>query len=126
MKILIIDDDVSATVALKSLLMTKGNFEVDVAYTGRDGLDQMVTAPCDLLVLDVMLPNFSGIEVCRAMNADERLKHIPVVLISVLPINSADFSKMMEDFKVMPFVKGMIEKPFTLDELVMEIEKAMR
>jgi len=124
MRILIIDDDMSAVTTLKALLMSQPDFSVDVAYGGREGLDKMqAEAPYDLLILDIMMPDFSGIEVCKAMNANEKLKNIPVLLASALPITSRELGEMLEEFKALKVVRGALEKPFVLDDLLAEIKK---
>lgn len=124
MKILIIDDDVSAATTLKALLMSQEGYEIDIAYDGRKGLDAMNSnAAYDLLILDVMMPDFSGIDVCKAMAQNEKLKKIPVLLASALPITSKELEELMNEFKTLNVVRGALEKPFVLDELLSEIKK---
>ena len=124
MKILIIDDDVSAATTLKALLMSQEGYEIDIAYDGRKGLDAMNSNPAyDLLILDVMMPDFSGIDVCKAMAQNEKLKKIPVLLASALPITSKELEELMNEFKTLNVVRGALEKPFVLDELLSEIKK---
>jgi DNA-binding response OmpR family regulator len=124
MRILIIDDDISAATTLKALLMSQESFEIDMVYAGREGLDKMIAnPPYDLLILDVMMPDFSGIEVCRAMSANEKLKKIPVLLASALPITSKELSSLLEEFKALNVVKGALEKPFVIEDLLAEIRR---
>lgn len=124
MRILIIDDDVSAATTLKALLMSQENFEIDVSYAGREGLEKMIAnPPYDLLILDIMMPDFSGIEVCRAMSVNEKLKNIPVMLASALPITSKELSDLLAEFKALNVVKGVLEKPFVVEELLAEIHR---
>lgn len=124
MKILIIDDDVSAATTLKALLMSQEGYEIDIAYDGRKGLDAMNANPIyDLLILDVMMPDFSGIDVCKAMAQNEKLKKIPVLLASALPITSKELGELMNEFKTLNVVRGALEKPFVLDDLLAEIKK---
>lgn len=124
MRILIIDDDISAATTLKALLMSQEAFEIDTVYAGREGLDKMIAdPPYDLLILDIMMPDFSGIEVCRAMSANEKLKQIPVLLASALPITSKELSDLMEEFKALNVVKGVLEKPFVIGDLLSEIRR---
>ena len=124
MKILIIDDDVSAATTLKALLMSQEGYEIDITYDGRKGLDAMNANPIyDLLILDVMMPDFSGIDVCKAMAQNEKLKKIPVLLASALPITSKELGELMNEFKTLNVVRGALEKPFVLDDLLAEIKK---
>jgi len=123
MKILIIDDDVSAATTLKALLMSQDGYEIDITYDGRKGLDMMITNPgYDLLILDVMMPDFSGMDVCKAMAKDDKLKNIPVLLASALPIASRELAELLDEFKNLN-VKGALEKPFVMDDLLATIKK---
>jgi len=124
MKILIIDDDISAATTLKALLMSQEGYDVDVVYEGQKGLEMMVTTPTyDLLILDVMMPDFSGIDVCKAMAQNEKIKNIPVLLASALPITSKELGELLNQFKSLVNVKGALEKPFVLDDLLAKINK---
>jgi DNA-binding response OmpR family regulator len=128
MKILIIDDDVSAATTLKALLMSQDNLDIDTAYGGKEGLAKMLAASpaFDLLILDVMMPDFSGLDVCKAMNADDKLKTIPVILASALPIASHELQDLLNEFKALNPIKGVLEKPFVLDDLLAEINKIVK
>lgn len=123
MKILIIDDDVSAATTLQALLNQQG-YSVEVAYNGQEGLSKMMADPTfKLLILDIMMPDFSGIDVCKAMSSNETIKNIPVLLASALPITSRELSELLSQFKSLANVKGALEKPFVFDDLITEIHK---
>ena len=124
MKILIIDDEISAATTLKALLMSQNDYEIDIEYGGRKGLDRMMANPgYDLLILDIMMPDFSGIDVCKAMAQNEKLKTIPVLLASALPITSKELEGLLNEFKALNVVKGALEKPYVLEDLLAEIKK---
>jgi len=124
MKILIIDDDISAATTLKALLMSQDGYEIDTVFGGQAGLDQMLANPgYDLLILDVMMPDFSGIDVCKAMAQNDKLKKIPVLLSSALPIASKELGELLNEFKALNVVRGALEKPFVLEDLLAEIKK---
>lgn len=124
MKILIIDDDISANTTLKALLMSQEGFEIDTAYSGQEGLAKMTADPSyNLIILDVMMPDFSGIDVCRAMAANPKIKNIPVLLASALPITSKELGELLNEFKSLSTITGALEKPFILDDLLTEIKK---
>ena len=122
MKILIIDDEISAATTLQALLKNSG-YDSEVAYDGKTGLKKMTEDSYDILILDVMMPDFSGIDVCRAMSKDDKLKKIPVLLASALPITSRELSELLNEFKASNVVKGAIEKPYVIEDMVEEIEK---
>ena len=124
MKILIIDDDISANTTLKALLMSQEGYEIDTAYSGKEGLAKMATEPnYDLVILDVMMPDFSGIDVCKEMSKNDKIKNIPILLASALPITSKELGELLNEFKSLSNIKGALEKPFVLEDLLVEIKK---
>jgi DNA-binding response OmpR family regulator len=123
MKILVIDDDLSAATTLKALLLSQDGFMVDTATSGQEGLEKMRANAYDLLILDVMMPDFSGIDVCKAMAKDEKIKNIPILLASALPITSKELTELLDEFRALCNIKGAIEKPFILEDLLAAINK---
>jgi DNA-binding response OmpR family regulator len=124
MRILIIDDDVSTTTTLKALLLSREPFDIDVAYGAQEGFDKMLKNPLyDLIILDVMMPDVSGMDVCKAMNKNDKLKNIPVLLASALPITSKELHELLEEFKELAVIRGVLEKPFVIDDLLEKIKE---
>ncbi|MCX6794597.1 MAG: response regulator [Candidatus Falkowbacteria bacterium] len=129
MKILIVDNDTSTVTTLKALLLSQEvPFEIDTAYGGQEGLDKMVAHPdYDLVLLDIMMPTISGMDVCQQMMKDYRLREIPVLLMSSsLPIPPGEFQESLQKFSPLSVVKGVIEKPFVIGDLLAEINKVAR
>lgn len=119
MKILIVDNDINTVEVLQASLLRKVNYEIDVAYSGEEALEVMKkNGHYDLLILDIMMPKINGLDVCELMMKDEKLKNIPVLLISALPIASTSFQESLEKFKELKLVKDVLEKPFEIDNLV--------
>lgn len=81
-RILAIDDTPSNLLTLGSAL--SGEFDVQIALSGREGLGLAKASPPDIILLDVMMPEIDGYEVCRLLKADPQLSAIPVVFISAL------------------------------------------
>ncbi len=123
MKILIVDDDINSTVTMKALLMSQDGFEIDIAHNGPSALEMMAEKKYDLIFLDIMMPNFSGLDVCRSMGGDEKIKDVPIILSSALPISSLELKDMLEEFKNSCRVTGVLEKPFSLEKMLEEINK---
>ena len=82
-KILIVDDEPSITVPLK-FLMEQNQFEVMVVHSGNDALDAIENFMPDLVLLDVMLPNVDGFQVCQNLKSDPQRKTIKVVFLSAM------------------------------------------
>lgn len=128
MKILIVDNDPSTVTTLQALLQNEGSFQIEVAYSGQEGLDKMTANPnYDVVLLDIMMPQISGMDVCKAMIQNPRLQRMPVLLMSsALPIPPAEFRESMEKSDELSVIKGVLEKPFTTADLLAQIYKVAR
>jgi len=124
-KILVVDNDININGLIKSVLETKKGYTVDFVLGGKEGLKKMKTDHYDLVLLDLTMPEVSGIDVCKFMSHDEDLVKIPVIIVSAMPINSKEFQKENDDFQSLPVVKGLIEKPFEVADLLKEVEKVL-
>jgi two-component system sensor histidine kinase/response regulator len=81
--LLVVDDDAANRDVLSRRLKRQGH-EVRTANNGRDALQLMRTTPFDIVLLDIMMPDMDGYEVLGRINGDERLRHIPVIMISAI------------------------------------------
>src|SRR5262245_60231529 len=81
---LVVDDIEDNRFALSRRLARQGYLNVTTAADGRQALELLNSRPFDLVLLDIMMPNVNGYEVLAAMKADERLRHIPVIMISAV------------------------------------------
>ena len=79
--ILIVDDEPTARTLLR-LILVRAGFRVVEATNGYEALDRLNETAVDLVLLDVMMPGMSGIEVCEKIRADEKTAVIPVLLLS--------------------------------------------
>ncbi len=80
-KILVVDDDPALIKLLTSLLNTQG-FDVATAADGLDAMVQVKNYAPDLIILDIMMPEINGYDVCRNLKMDNKYKHIPVILLT--------------------------------------------
>ena len=81
-KLLMIDDDPDFVSGIRSILTTAG-FEVDVAYTPKDGLQSLQTKQYDLLLLDIMMGRGAeGIMIARKLRKDVKLRELTVLIIT--------------------------------------------
>ncbi len=83
-KILIIEDDPFLSEMYSVKLTQTGEFEVDVAADGKEGLGKVKTDRPDLVLLDIVLPKMDGFEILKTIKDDPQLKEIPVVLLTNL------------------------------------------
>ena len=115
-KILIIEDDVKISKLLETELKFE-NFDVDVSFDGRDGLSKATYQKFDLMLLDLMLPKMSGIEVCKRVREKS---DIPIIILT---------AKDEISDKVVGFDYGAddyLTKPFSIEELIARIRALFR
>ncbi len=115
-RILVVDDEPQIRRALRVGLAGRG-YDVQLAATGEEALDQAAVSPPDVVVLDLMLPGLSGLEVCRSLR---EWSQVPVIVLS---------AKDEERDKVEALDLGAddyLTKPFGMDELLARIRVALR
>lgn len=79
-KIVHIEDDEDLVGLVKVIL--RGRYELASALTGEEGIKLIQQVKPDLVLLDLMLPDMNGLEVCERLQADEQTCHIPVIIVS--------------------------------------------
>lgn len=82
-RILVVDDEPDFCLIVQGQLEKEG-FEVDLAYNGVEGLEKVQADPPDAIVLDVMMPEKDGYEVCKELKEDENYCDIPVLLLTAV------------------------------------------
>src|SRR5688572_1321890 len=120
MLVLVIEDEVDLATTVEYNLKAEG-FQVRLAHTGRQGLAAATAEPLpDVIVLDLMLPDLSGTEICRRLRDQERTRDIPVVMCT---------AKGEEIDRVVGFEVGAddyVVKPFSVRELILRIRALLR
>ncbi len=125
--ILVVDDEQETTLQIKRALSGNLDYVVDSSCDGKEALGKLREAEhYDLLVLDILVPKLNGIEVCEFMIQDQKLKQIPTLLISILPLSSDDFKRSLSKFKEFEVVKDILEKPFSDGDLLLKVEKIIK
>jgi DNA-binding response OmpR family regulator len=118
-RVLIVDDDPDIQ-RLVSYNLTQAGFEVTTAENGRKALDSVHKHPPDLIILDLMLPDIDGMEVCRTLRQGENSRRIPIVMLT---------ARSEEIDRVIGFELGAddyVMKPFSPRELVLRIKSIFR
>jgi len=82
-RILVVDDDPLSRRLLEKRLLQEGH-DVLTAAGGTEGLTTLASTPCDIVLLDILMPDLDGFEVLEQIKADVSLRHIPVIMISGL------------------------------------------
>jgi two-component system cell cycle response regulator len=118
-KILVIDDLPENVFILQDRLIQEG-YEVITAYDGNGGIDKAYSTLPDLILLDVMMPDISGFEVCKTLVNDEKAKHIPIILVTA----KAGAEDTKEGLEAGAF--DYIKKPFNRVELMARVKSALK
>jgi two-component system, OmpR family, phosphate regulon response regulator PhoB len=117
--VLIVDDE-RDLLALLDFNLRQAGFETLLATTGEEALAQVRRRVPDLVLLDLMLPDLPGTEVCRRLKAADRTRRVPVVMLT---------AKGEEVDRVVGFELGAddyVVKPFSVRELVLRVQAVLR
>ncbi len=118
-RILIVEDERGLTQTLSWYLSREG-YEVVVAHDGAEGLRKAQTLLPDVVLLDVMLPGLSGLDVCRELRAGERTKDTPIIMLT---------ARAEETDQVEGFARGAddyVTKPFSNKVLLQRVKALLR
>jgi len=113
-KILIVDDDPYILMSL-DFLMKKNKFEVFVARNGNEALEQIKTNQPDLILLDIMMPDVDGYEICIKVKSDNKTKDIIIVFMSA-KTRDTDIQKGLDLGAAL-----YITKPFSTRDLLEKV-----
>ena len=119
-KILVVDDEPDLVEAVSIILESKG-YAVVKAYGGGEGLKKARTENPDLIVLDVMMPDKDGYEVCKELKADEKYRAIPILLLTAV-ISNIPTSKYTQEMGLETEADDFVVKPVEPQELVKRVE----
>ena len=123
-------DDIAANVKLLDARLSAEYFEVRTAMSGAEALGVCERAECDIVLLDVMMPDMDGFEVCRKLKSNPATHHIPVVLVTALDqpsdrvrgleAGADDFlTKPVSDIALVARVRSLVRLKMMTDELRM-------
>ncbi len=119
MKIIVVDDEPDIIELVRYNLIREG-FSVDHAESGNEALRKIRTGDYDLIILDLMLPVISGLELCRILGKDEKTSRIPIIMLT---------AKAEETDKIVGLEMGAddyVTKPFSPRELVARVKAVLR
>ncbi|MEG4531998.1 adenylate/guanylate cyclase domain-containing protein [Microcoleus sp. D2_18a_D3] len=117
--ILIVDDSLNNLLLLELILSRKG-YKVEASSSGQQALDAVDLAQPDLILLDIMMPDMDGYEVCSRLKASDRTRGIPIIFLSAV---------VQASEKVKAFNAGgadYITKPFQTVEVIARVENQLR
>lgn len=116
-RVLIVDDDRDLCDLLADFLAEEG-YDVTRAYLGQDGIDAALRQTPDAILLDLMLPDVSGVAVGRALRAAVGTRDVPIVIISG---DRAALARSKQEIEASSF----LEKPFSLASVQTAVQAAL-
>ena len=125
---ILVVDDIEANVRLLEAKLSAEYYDVSVAYDGVSALEKAAAELPDIILLDVMMPELDGFEVCRRLKSDPVTRHIPVVLVTALDgrrdrlagldAGADDFlTKPIDDVTLLARVRSLTRLKLVIDEL---------
>lgn len=117
-RILIVEDD-QRNLRLFKALLTANGFDILAATDGRQGVDQAMQEQPDLILMDIQLPVMNGFEAIRALRADARTAHIPIIAVTALAMKG-DRERILESG-----CDGYVSKPMRFDEILSAIQEIL-
>jgi PAS domain S-box-containing protein len=118
--ILVVDDE-EDVIELLTILLKKGGYKVESTLSGQEALKKLKEIKVDLVLLDLMMPEMDGFEVCKEIIYDPVLKSIPIIVVTA----KGDFDSIEKAYKYSP-VRNYITKPFDNKTLLKTIKDVLR
>ena len=118
-RLLVVEDDIDIGNMLK-IYFSGMDFDVDVAVRGSDALEKTKQVLPHLIVLDIMLPDIDGYEVCRNLRTNMRTSHIPVIFLT----QKDERSDKLQGLEL--GADDYITKPFDIEELKLRVQGAIK
>ena len=119
-KILIVEDDAFLQ-GLEATKIKKAGYEILTASSGEEGMEKINQPGINLVLLDLILPQFDGFEILKKVRETESIKNLPVIVFSNL-----SEEKDIERATKLGATDFMVKSNFTLDELVERIKKVLK
>ena len=117
-RLLIVEDDTDISNMLR-IYFTGQNYEVDTAFRGGDALEKTRSNLPHLIVLDIMLPDIDGFEVCRILRTNTRTSHVPIIFLT----QKDERSDKLQGLEL--GADDYITKPFDIEELKLRVQRAI-
>ncbi len=118
--ILVVDDEEDIRRLLRRVL-SENNYEVIEAEKGLEALQSVRAQVPDLILLDAMLPEVHGFDICRRIKGSKRYGHIPIIMVSAIYRGW----RFAEDLKTSYGVEAFLEKPFKIGDVLTLVERAL-
>jgi len=120
-KILLVDDDPDFVEATKAVLESRP-YEIITAFSGEEGLQKARVEKPDLVLLDIIMPEVDGFQVCQQLKKDPQLSQIPVIMITSFSEKYMESSLGLSQGLNLE-AEDFVDKPVAPAELLIRVEK---
>ena len=117
-RVLVVDDEPNIVMSLR-FLMERAGFEVEVAATGQAAVAALERQPADLVLLDIMIPELDGFEVCQRIRANPAWQNTKIVMLT------AKGREVERDKGLALGADDYVTKPFSTRDLVAMVERML-
>jgi CheY-like chemotaxis protein len=117
-RVLVIDDNTDITDMLSFYLERLGGYECKVLNDGREGLEAIRSEDFDVTILDLAMPEFSGVDVINSLKQDNLLGKKNIVVLTASTLDGKDAESFLQDG-----IRAILKKPISVDELTTVMQK---
>lgn len=114
--VILIVDDLKQNLKLLNVILEAQGYQTSLALSARDALERLKVMTPDLILLDLMMPDMSGLEACQTIKSEDKYKNIPIMFLTA----SNEETHLKEAYKL--GAEDYITKPFRKDELLGRIK----
>jgi CheY-like chemotaxis protein len=118
-RVLVIDDNTDITDMLSFYLERVGGYECKVLNDGREGLEAIKSEDFDVTILDLAMPEFSGVDVINSLKQDNLLGKKNIVVLTASTLDGKDAESFLQDG-----IRAILKKPISVDELTTVMQKS--
>ena len=112
MRVLVIDDNKEITDMLSFYLESLDGYECEVSNDGKEGLQAIKSTNFDVVILDLAMPEYSGIDIINSLKKDNLLGKNRIIVLTASSLNEEDTNNLVRDG-----VRAVLKKPISVDEL---------
>jgi two-component system, OmpR family, response regulator len=112
MRVLVIDDNKEITDMLSFYLESQGGYECKVINDGKEGLQAITSEDFDVIILDLAMPEFSGLDIINSLKKDNLLEKNRIIVLTASSLNVEETESIVHDG-----VRAVLKKPISIDEL---------
>jgi len=126
-KVLVVDDDPMLITYLKTLLEDNG-YEVITAKDGNEGLEKTKNEKPDVISLDLLMPEKTGIKMFRELRKDDQMKSVPIIVVTGISNQYQAFSEFKKFIyeRNIPGPEAYLEKPINPDNFISKVKEFLK